>query len=58
MQSDMQPDAYNIGVNDGAAAGQTIPHLHVHSISRNADDNPDLCGSVRQLSQKKAKYWT
>jgi diadenosine tetraphosphate (Ap4A) HIT family hydrolase len=26
-----QPDGYNIGINVGAAAGQTVPHLHVHA---------------------------
>ena len=29
-----QPDGFNIGVNDGAAAGQTITHAHIHVIPR------------------------
>ena len=32
LDSEMRPAAYNIGVNDGAVAGQTIPHLHFHQI--------------------------
>ena len=28
------PDGYNIGINDGAAARQTVPRLHIHMISR------------------------
>jgi diadenosine tetraphosphate (Ap4A) HIT family hydrolase len=30
--SEFKPDACNIGINDGPAAGQTVPHLHVHLI--------------------------
>ena len=29
LDSEFQPDVYNIGINDGAAAGQTVPHLHI-----------------------------
>jgi len=34
----------NIGVNDGPAAGQTVPHLHVHLIPRYAGDDADPRG--------------
>ncbi|MFN9039376.1 MAG: HIT family protein, partial [Planctomyces sp.] len=36
LQSSLQPtpDGYNIGFNCGTAAGQTVPHLHVHIIPR------------------------
>ena len=34
LQAELCPAGYNIGINDGAAAGQTIGHLHVHLIPR------------------------
>lgn len=51
------PDAYNIGINDGRAAGQTIAHLHIHLIPRYAGDSPDPRGGVRWVLPEKAKYW-
>ncbi|HPM62184.1 MAG TPA: HIT family protein [Methanoregulaceae archaeon] len=41
------PDGYNIGVNIGEAAGQTVMHLHVHVISRYTGDVPDPRGGIR-----------
>jgi diadenosine tetraphosphate (Ap4A) HIT family hydrolase len=58
LDSELHPAAYNIGVNDGAAAGQTIPHLHIHLIPRYAGDDPDPRGGVRRIFPKKADYWT
>lgn len=52
-----QPDAYNIGINDGAAAGQTVPHLHIHLIPRYRGDQPDPRGGVRWVVPDKARYW-
>ena len=52
-----QPAAYNIGINDGALAGQTIMHVHVHLIPRYASDDSDPRGGVRRIFPKKAKYW-
>ena len=52
-----QPDGYNIGINDGAAAGQTVPHLHIHLISRYQGDLPDPRGGVRWVIPAKAVYW-
>ena len=34
-------DSFNIGVNDGAAAGQTVPHAHIHVIPRRPGDVSD-----------------
>jgi diadenosine tetraphosphate (Ap4A) HIT family hydrolase len=51
------PDAYNIGVNDGEAAGQTIPHVHIHIIPRYAGDQSDPRGGIRRIFPEKANYW-
>ena len=52
-----RPAGYNIGVNDGAAAGQTVMHLHVHLIPRYVGDVPDPRGGVRWIVPATAKYW-
>ena len=41
------PDAFNLGINDGPAAGQTVPHLHLHLIPRYEGDVADPRGGVR-----------
>ncbi len=51
------PDGYNIGINDGEAAGQTVPHLHVHLIPRYKGDSKDPRGGIRWIIPEKAKYW-
>jgi len=43
----LHPDGYNVGINDGVAAGQTVMHLHVHLIPRYRGDVPDPRGGVR-----------
>lgn len=53
-----QPDGYNIGINDGPAAGQTVPHLHLHLIPRYAGDREDPRGGVRWIIPEKADYWS
>ena len=52
-----QPDGFNIGIIDGAAAGQTVQHLHLHLIPRYRGDVPDPRGGVRWVMPGKAKYW-
>lgn len=52
------PDGFNIGINDGAAAGQTVMHLHIHLIPRYAGDQPDPRGGVRWIFPDKADYWS
>lgn len=49
--------ALNIGVNVGAAAGQTIDHAHVHLIPRRAGDVADPRGGVRWVIPARAPYW-
>jgi len=55
---DRPPAAFNIGVNDGTAAGQTVAHLHIHLIPRWEGDVPDPRGGVRWIFPDKADYWT
>ena len=58
VQADFGPAGYNINNNDGAAAGQTIGHLHLHLISRYPGDRLDPRGGVRWIIPDKADYWT
>jgi diadenosine tetraphosphate (Ap4A) HIT family hydrolase len=51
------PDGFNIGTNDGTAAGQTIPQLHWHVIPRYTGDVSDPRGGVRFVIPEKARYW-
>jgi superfamily II DNA or RNA helicase/diadenosine tetraphosphate (Ap4A) HIT family hydrolase/HKD family nuclease len=55
-QFDPKPDGYNVGFNAGAAAGQTVPHVHVHVIPRYAGDIPDPRGGVRHVIPEKGNY--
>jgi diadenosine tetraphosphate (Ap4A) HIT family hydrolase len=52
------PAAFNIGINDGPAAGQTVPHLHIHLIPRYVGDRIDPRGGVRWIIPDKADYWS
>lgn len=58
IDQEYQPDGYNIGINDGPAAGQTVPHLHIHLIPRYSGDQPDPRGGVRWVIPEKADYWS
>jgi diadenosine tetraphosphate (Ap4A) HIT family hydrolase len=51
-----RPDGYNIGINCGAAAGQTLFHLHVHLIPRYQGDVAEPRGGVRHVIADKAHY--
>ena len=57
LEKEFSPDGYNIGINDGPAAGQTVPHLHIHLIPRYKGDQEDPRGGVRWIIPEKAKYW-
>lgn len=52
------PAGYNIGVNVGTAAGQTVAHVHLHLIPRYEGDRPDPRGGVRWVLPAKADYWS
>lgn len=57
IDSEFNPTTYNIGINDGVAAGQSVPHLHIHLIPRYEGDMADPRGGVRFVIPEKAKYW-
>ena len=50
------PDGFNIGINEGEAAGQTIFHLHVHLMPRYSGDVLNPIGGVRSIFPDKADY--
>lgn len=53
----LAPDAFTIGINDGVAAGQTVPHVHLHLIPRRVGDVDDPRGGIRWVLPANAKYW-
>jgi predicted RNase H-like nuclease/diadenosine tetraphosphate (Ap4A) HIT family hydrolase len=57
LAAELAPAGFNIGLNDGAAAGQTVPHAHAHVIPRYDGDVPDPRGGVRWVIPEKAPYW-
>ena len=52
------PDGFNVGVNVGSAAGQTVMHLHLHLIPRYAGDHADPRGGIRRIFPELADYWS
>lgn len=52
------PMITTIGINDGPAAGQTVPHVHIHLIPRYKGDVSDPSGGVRWLIPDNAAYWS
>lgn len=49
LDAELAPDGYNVGFNAGAAAGQTVMHLHIDVIPRFASDLDDLRGGMRHV---------
>ena len=50
-------DGFNIGINVGSAAGQTVPHLHLHIIPRQFGDVVDPRGGIRHVIPGKGNYF-
>ncbi len=50
-------DGYNLGVNGGRVAGQTVDHAHLHLIPRYVGDTDDPRGGIRNIFPDKARYW-
>ena len=56
LESELSPDGYNIGMNCGAAAGQTVMRFHCHVIPRFNGDMDDPRGGVRLCIPSKGNY--
>ena len=56
LDKERKPDGYNIGINIGESAGQTVWHVHVHLIPRYKSDMDDPTGGVRGVIPEKQKY--
>ena len=57
IEKEYNPDGYNIGINDGVAAGQSIMHLHIHLIPRYTGDVENPRGGVRGVIPNKQNYY-
>jgi diadenosine tetraphosphate (Ap4A) HIT family hydrolase len=56
LDTKYKPDGYNIGINCGEAAGQTVPHCHIHIIPRYNGDCENPRGGVRGVIPEKQHY--
>ena len=57
LDLNFKPDGFNIGINDGIEAGQSISHLHIHLIPRYKNDIQKKKGGIRMVNPAKAEYW-
>ena len=56
VEKNHQPDSYNIGINVSKAAGQSVPHTHIHLIPRYQGDVDDPRGGVRAVIPARRTY--
>lgn len=56
LRDDPSIDGFNIGMNCGAAAGQTVMHFHAHLIPRRFGDTPNPRGGVRGVIPDRMSY--
>jgi len=56
LDRELAPAGYNLGLNVGLAAGQTVMHLHLHLIPRFTGDVDDPTGGVRLVIPDKGNY--
>jgi diadenosine tetraphosphate (Ap4A) HIT family hydrolase len=57
LDQEFRPSGFNVGWNDGASAGQTVFHFHLHVIPRYDRDVADPRGGVRWVLPENANYW-
>lgn len=57
LQREHGASGFNLGVNLGRAAGQTVDHVHLHVIPRYDGDVEDPRGGIRWLIPERARYW-
>jgi diadenosine tetraphosphate (Ap4A) HIT family hydrolase/5-methylcytosine-specific restriction endonuclease McrA len=58
LREDTSILGFNVGINSGAVAGQTVMHCHIHLIPRRAGDSPNPRGGIRCVIPGKADYTT
>jgi diadenosine tetraphosphate (Ap4A) HIT family hydrolase len=56
IEKEHLPDAYNIGMNCGVAAGQSVMHFHCHLIPRYTGDMENPKGGIRYCIPSKGSY--
>jgi ATP adenylyltransferase len=56
LQHRFHPDGFNVGINVGEMAGQSVMHVHIHLIPRYKGDVPEPRGGVRGVIPGKQKY--
>lgn len=56
IDAKFKPDGYNVGLNDGEAAGRSIHHLHIHIIPRYKGDVKNPRGGIRHIIPEKGNY--
>lgn len=56
LDENFKPDAYNLGINEGVYAGQSILHCHLHVIPRYIGDVSNPSGGVRGVIPAKQNY--
>jgi len=56
LMDEFSPDGFNIGINEGTAAGQTVMHLHIHIVPRFRGDVDDPRGGVRGVIPSGKNY--
>jgi diadenosine tetraphosphate (Ap4A) HIT family hydrolase len=56
IEQQVSPDGYNIGLNEGEAAGRTVPHLHLHIMPRYDGDVENPRGGIRNIIPGNGDY--